>query len=97
SVALLAVSAILFASSFRAAPSAADSHPGFYPPLPALAPAPGQEPDGPPQPNPLITVSLPTDTITVSVNQNQLEPVNTTLIDPGTTGGNNYVGFQGDF
>ena len=33
----------------------------------------------------------------MAVNQNQIFPVNTTLIDPTTTGGNNYVGFQGDF
>src|SRR5436309_720438 len=123
SVALLAVSAILFASSFRAAPQVTqpntvalpenapgvanaaapvrqsgfypalpDSRPfegGFYPPLPETAP------DG----VPAITVALPIDTFNTTVPASTviIEPVTTTLIDSTTTGGANYVGFQGDF
>ena len=50
-------------------------------------------------PNPLITVSLPTDNFDNAVPAATIiiEPVMTTLIDPTTTGGLNYVGFQGDF
>src|SRR5450432_2895224 len=87
SVALLAVSAILFASSFKAAPTTPQS--GFYPPLPNL-------PDG--VPNPLITVTVPVATMDTSVpiTTNIILPVNVSLMNPTTTGGNNYVGFQGD-
>src|SRR5678816_4062662 len=53
-------------------------------------------PDGP-APNPDITVSLPTVCTSVAVGALINAPVTTTLIDPTTTGGNNYVGFQGDF
>src|ERR1043166_3272868 len=116
SVALISISAILFASSFRAAPPAAPEpdvaaitgpasqtvnpqertnvsatlpQNGFFPPLPLTAP----------QGAPLITVSLPTDNFDnqVPISTIIIEPVNTTLIDPTTTGGLNYVGFQGDF
>src|SRR5450631_2185999 len=78
-VALLSVSAILFASSFKAAPPAAPGRPqssvvaqdGFFPPLPVPA-APKQDgfypslPQGPAPPVP-ITVSLPTDAFANSV------------------------------
>ena len=92
SVALLSVSAILFASSFRAAPTAPQA--GFYPPLPQAVPNL--------QPailNPSITVILPTATFDTSVPIATviIQPVTTTLIDPTTTGGLDYVGFQGDF
>src|SRR5437016_1720692 len=97
SVALMALSAILFASSFRAAPQAAPNIPappqqdGFYPPLPAPAILEGAVPG--------ITVALPMASFDNSVPASTviIEPVTTTLIDPTTTGGNNYVGFQGDF
>ncbi len=107
-VALLSVSAILFASSFRAAPT--QSQDGFYPPLPVQTQADGAfYPPLPQQPNATtttITVSLPVTTIDVSVatNTNVIQPVTTTQIDP--TGGPNpnpqpgdagYVGCQGDF
>src|SRR5450432_4561361 len=100
-VALLSVSAILFASSFKAAPTASQS--GFYPPLPAPVtnqpggPAPG--PDYPAGiPNPLITVTVPIATMDTSVPiaTNIILPVNVSLMNPTTTTGNNYVGFQGD-
>src|SRR6266850_1384303 len=88
SVALMAISAILFASSFRAAPPRQD---GFYPPLPAAPEGVG--------PNPNITLSLPVDSFNTSVPASTviIEPVSTTLIDPTTTGGSSYIGFQGDF
>src|ERR1051325_7886218 len=82
-VALLAVSAIVFASTCIASPQA-----GFYPPLPdgtGTGTVPG------------ITVALPVDVTGVPVGTNFIEPVTTTLIDSTTTSGNNYVGFQGDF
>src|SRR6187200_412990 len=64
---LLVVSAIIFASSFRAAPQAADSQPGFYPPLPVKV-DPGQDQDpNAPTGLPGITISLPIDTIDTSV------------------------------
>ena len=118
SVALLSISAILFASNFRAAaPAATDTaasapvsqnanqplQDGFYPSLPAPVP---QQQGGfyPPLPLPAvpegvpgITVALPIDTTDVAIGANFIEPVTTTLIDSTTTGGNNYVGFQGDF
>src|SRR5437879_2434184 len=116
SVALLSIAAILFASSFRAAPPAAPSRlqsdvvattaapvsqnlvlaapvpatprqDGFYPPLP-LAPQ-----------GAAITISLPIASFDNSVPNSTviIQPVMTTLIDNTTTGGLNYVGFQGDF
>ena len=101
SVALLSVSAILFASSFRAAPTAQQD--GFYPPLPVQTdsqqPGPNPNPNVPDGiPNPLITVMAPITTMDVSVpiTTNILVPVNVSLMDTTTTGGNNYVGFQGD-
>src|SRR5438128_1209768 len=114
SVALLALCAILFASSFKAAPQAApdSAQPdtsavsqqappnvpappqqnGFYPPLPV----PPAVPEGS---VPGITVALPIDSFNNSTPASTviIEPMTTTLIDPTTTGGNNYVGFQGDF
>src|SRR6187551_2075464 len=95
SVALLAVSAIIFASSFRAAPQAAESQPGFWPPLPVKV-APGQDPDpNAPTGLPGITVSLPIDTMDTSVPSSTIliKPVNTTAISAAQ----NLVGFQGDF
>src|SRR5450432_2403987 len=101
SVALLSVSAILFASSFKAAPTTEQS--GFYPALPAPvtnqqggpAPVPNL-PAG--VPNPLITVTAPVATMDTSVPlaTNIILPLNVSLMNPTTTGGNNYVGFQGD-
>src|SRR5438045_4801729 len=88
SVALMAVSAILFASSFRAAPQAASD--AFYPPLPPAQAQGGFYPPlpGPAAPdgtftNPNITVSLPIDSFsnTVPASTIIIEPVNTTLID----------------
>src|SRR5204863_5052328 len=88
SIALLAASAILFASSFRAAsniPSIADAQQianipappqqdGFFPPLP-------QQGDGP-TPPPIVT--LPADLLFTSVPASTvlIEPVTTTAIDP---------------
>ena len=92
---LLVVSAIIFASSFRAAPQAADSQPGFYPPLPVKV-APGQDQDpNAPAGLPGITISLPIDTIDTSVPSTTilLKPVNATQINAAQ----NLVGFQGDF
>src|SRR5881394_526489 len=108
SVALLAVSAILFASSFRGAPqipnpAAPDRHPGFYPALPDSKPFEGRFypplPDSAPELAPTITVSLPIDNFSTTVPASTIiiEPLTTTLIDPTTTSGDNYVGFQGDF
>src|SRR6267154_1765828 len=84
-VALMAVSAILFASSFMAAPaarnhlSAAPQQDGFYPPLPVPAPA-QQAGFYPPLPDGVgLTVSLPIDTMDVSV------PISTVLIKPVVT------------
>src|SRR5450432_4194191 len=93
SVVLLSVSAILFASSFKAAlpgsPQAdVVAQPGFFPPLP-LGPGPT------PTPSPVpITVSLPIASFDTSVPIATviIQPVNTTNIDPSL----NYVGFQGD-
>src|SRR5436190_21236953 len=64
---------------------------GFFPPLPSV-------PDGGGS-NPNVTVSLPIDAFDTSVPASTviIEPVTTTLIDSTTTGGANYVGFQGDF
>src|SRR6266571_2445203 len=75
----------VLAANVPAAPRQA----GFFPPLPFAAP----------QGAPLITVSLPTDNLdnSVPISTVIIEPVMTTLIDPTTTGGLNYVGFQGDF
>src|SRR4051812_22270244 len=109
SVALLAVSAIIFANSFRAAPSA--SQDGFYPPLPVetsisdanpnpntsfYPPLPGQKPNAPSVVDTTITVSLPVTTIadTVATNTNVVTPVNTTQIDPA--GGPNPAPQPGD-
>src|SRR5436190_18419952 len=91
SVALLTLSAILFASSFKAAPPQQQS--GFYPALPVTPPL--QQGDGVPG----ITVTLPTDSFNTSVPSSTviIEPMTTSLIDPTTTNGSNYVGFQGDF
>ena len=52
-----------------------------------------------PQGTPLITVTLPIDTMDNSVPAATIivKPVTTTLIDPTTTAGINYIGFQGDF
>src|SRR5436190_2086870 len=97
SVALMAVSAILFASSFRAAPQAASD--SFYPPLPnqhsQFSPP---LPDGI-TPLPGVTVALPVDTVDAGLPASTvyIKPMNTTLIDSTTTGGANLVGFQGDF
>src|SRR5438132_1154186 len=100
SIALLALSAILFASSFRAAPQAASD--SFYPPLPA--PEQAQKGGLPAAPegtftNPNITVSLPVSGMDPLVPPGTLivMPVTTTLIDSFTTAGSNYIGFQGDF
>src|SRR6266446_773407 len=89
SVALMAVSAILFASSFRAAPQAAPD--GFYPPLPAAPEGGGNLPG--------ITVALPVDSFDAALISSTviIEPVTTTLLNSTTTGGANLVGFQGDF
>src|SRR6266404_2008241 len=102
SIALLSVSAILFASSFKAAPTAPPD--GFYPPLPVTAaPEPGgfypQLPSAPVQPldlNPLITISAPVANLpaTDPIATVYTLPVNTTVINGTTTGGLNYVGFQ---
>src|SRR6266850_1352800 len=97
SLALMALSAILFASSFRAAPQAASD--SFYPPLPAqqsaFSPPLPAAPDG----VPLITVALPVSAMDPSVPASTIIvlPVTTTLIDPTTTTGFNLIGFQGDF
>src|SRR5204863_856842 len=101
SVALMAVSAILFASSFRAAPQAASD--AFYPPLPptqnqqrGFYPALPAAPDCAPLP---ITVALPVDTMDAGLPASTvyIKQVTSTLIDSTTTLGNNLVGFQGDF
>src|SRR5678815_1359776 len=95
SVALLSVSAILFASNFRAAPPSQPQY-GFYPPLPLPTLPDPVTPDGVPG----ITVALPIDSINADVvptNVTVIEPVSTTLIDNTTTGPVGYVGFQGDF
>src|SRR6266436_374662 len=46
-----------------------------------------------------ITISLPIDTFSTSVPTSTviIEPVTTTDINSTTTGGANYIGFQGDF
>src|SRR6267142_707083 len=64
---------------------------GFFPPLPSV-------PDGGGS-NPNVTVSLPIDAFDTSVPASTviIEPVTTTLINSTTTGGANYIGFQGDF
>src|SRR6476619_4892990 len=54
------------------------------------------DPQGP-LPNSDITVSLPTTCSSAAVGTLINAPVTTTQIDPTTTGGDNYVGFQGDF
>src|ERR1051325_10740885 len=99
SVALIAVSAIVFASSFRAAPQATQE--GFYPPLPnqqaGFYPPLPDAPDGCPLPFLPITVSLPNATVSPSPSGVILQPVNCSLVDSTTTGGANIVGFQGDF
>src|SRR6266446_8775390 len=103
SVALMAVSAILFASSFRAAPQAASD--GFYPPLPPTqAQQGGFYPPLPAAPEgggnlPGITVALPVDSFDAALISSTviIEPVTTTLLNSTTTGGANLVGFQGDF
>ena len=68
------------------------------PPTPTASPTASPTPSGTPTPQP-ITVSLPIDTFDTSVPIATviIEPVLTTLIDPATTAGLNYVGFQGDF
>ena len=52
-----------------------------------------------PQGEPTITVSLPIASFDTSVPSSTviIEPVMTTLIDPTTTNGINYIAFQGDF
>src|SRR5690242_11626418 len=96
-VALVCSSAILFASSFRAAPQATSD--GFYPPLPATAQSYHGFPTAPAGVPAPITVSLPTQGFDNSVPSSTviIEPVTTTLIDSTTSGGTNLVGFQGDF
>jgi len=91
SVALVAVSAILSASSFRAAPQAAFD--GFYPPLPGQKTTEGGCPTLP------ITLSLPNDFLDPSVPASTviIAPVTTTMIDSATTNGANITGCQGDF
>src|SRR5215831_2910577 len=98
SVALMALSAILFASSFKAAPQATQE--GFYPPLPNqqtgfYPPLPNQ-PDGV-CPSVPVAVSLPVATIGPSPSGVILVHVSSSLIDSTTTNGANLVGFQGDF
>src|SRR5207248_2563036 len=65
----------------------------FYPALPVTPPL--QQGDGVPG----ITVTLPIDSFNTSVPSSTviIEPMTTSLIDPTTTNGSNYVGFQGDF
>src|SRR5437762_2671603 len=93
SAALLAISAILFASSFKAAPPSAPvsqnvklQQDGFYPPLvvPATPQQPGFFPPLPleaPLGAPAITVSLPIATLDTSVPASTIiiQPVMTTL------------------
>src|SRR5436190_15813204 len=102
SVALMAVSAILFASSFRAAPQATSD--GFYPPLPQSTELKGSfypsldTPEGI-IPLPSVTVFLPITTIDCAVPTTTVNviPVTTTQIDSTTVpGGVGLVGFQGD-
>src|SRR5438105_11234428 len=102
SVALMAVSAILFAYSFRAAPQATSD--GFYPPLPQSTELKGSfyPPLNTPEgifPLPGVTVFLPTTTIDCSVPTTMVNviPVTVTQMDSTTTGGVDMVGFQGDF
>src|ERR1051326_3708457 len=103
SLVLIAVSAILFASIFRAAPQATQD--GFYPPLPnanqqsGFYPAlPNNAPDGT-CPSLPFSVALPVAFIGPSPSGVVLMPVTTTFIDstipPGNPSG--VVGFQGDF
>src|ERR1044071_9489337 len=89
SIALLALSAIFFASSFRAAPPQQD---GFYPALPVNSSLQqGQSStsllDGArekriPLPTDILNLPFPSSTII-------MEPMTTSLIDPTTTGGAN--------
>src|SRR4051812_12948003 len=107
-IAFLATAAILFASTFRGAPSVKQD--GFYPPLPVQTqPQGGFYPALPAQEDPngaVPTVTLPTASIdsSVATNTNVIQAITTTQINP--TGGPNpnpqpgdpgYVGFQGDF
>src|SRR5450432_3372569 len=88
SIALLSVSAILFASSFKAASPSAQpivvAQAGFYPPLPV--------PDVPEQ---SITVSLPIDSLDTSVPPLPfvVKPVTCTTVNASQQ----IIGFQGDF
>src|SRR5262245_49908200 len=98
-VTLICISAILFASSFRAAPQSASD--GFYPPLPVparptLASQNGFYPPLPATPNATpfpVTVALPIDTLDAGIPASTvlIEPVTTTLIDSTTTGGTNLI------
>src|SRR5262245_6005206 len=89
SIALLAVSAILFASSFRAAPQAASApNSGFYPPLPAPDVVDTTT-------SPIVTLpsdyfNTPPATPTPAV---MVENVSTTFLDPSQ----NWTHFQGSF
>src|SRR5882672_6655554 len=89
SIALLSVSAILFASSFKAAPGRTEpivlAQAGFYPSLPLPA-----DPDGQ-----TLTVSLPIATMDTSVPIATVipKPVNCTPV----VAGQRLIGFQGDF
>src|SRR4051812_2631003 len=96
SVALLCLSAILFASSFRAAPEQQTGvqQPGFYPPLPnQLTNLPPHYPPSQNTPDQAVGVTAPTFSMDTSdgfvVN---LQPVNATTINPAL----NYIGFQAD-
>src|SRR3954471_18489845 len=102
SVALLCVSAVLFASSFRAAPAALANvqqavngqQNGFYPPLPNQSPDLPRYPHAPAAPDQApVGVTAPTFSMDVSdafaINN---QPVTASSIDPNL----NYIGFQGD-
>ena len=98
----MAVSAILFASSFRAAPQATSD--GFYPPLPQSTELKGgfypslDTPEGI-FPLPGVTVFLPNTTIDCTTPSTTVivVPVTVSQMDSTTTGGVGMVGFQGDF
>ena len=113
SVALLSVSAILFASSFRAAAPAPGGQQsiilaqnGFYPPLPVTTDQTESVPDpeAPARPPVPHRPAVPDQTITVSLPIDTMDvsvPIATTIVKPVTTtaisSSLNYIGFQADF
>ena len=101
SVALLSVSAILFASSFKAAAPAAPvsqnataQQDGFFPPLPLGPGTPTPAPTVTPAP---VTVNLPNVILNTTDPICTIFPVFVTVSPQSITAAMNYVAFQGDF